>query len=128
MLHLQNVGNDLPLPFASQSKAPLAAFTIFVSSPLRSFPLHRSVKCITQKVGPRQWVNTGAALTTNHLPKKGDLWLTTSLSVPARNVQATLPVFLSTARSLRKLGLIRTLKLSRFCSKTRRCSTWPSIP
>ena len=42
-------------------------FIKFVSSPLRFFPLHRSVKCITQKVGPRQCLNTGAALTTNHL-------------------------------------------------------------
>src|SRR6185312_13332589 len=72
-----NVGT-IPRPRITISTAHL---TIFVSSLLRLFFVASFLKIIyTKRAGRARVFGTDTPLTTNHLPKKGDLWLTPILS------------------------------------------------
>src|ERR1700681_1689028 len=68
--------------------------------------------------GPRQWLHTGAALTKNHLPKKGDSWLPVRLPVPINNVQVTTAFQRSKGRSWNWSKLTRTPRQFSFCLQT----------
>src|SRR5580765_3814055 len=71
-----------------------------------------------KRVGPRQCCNTGAALTTNHLVKKGDSWLTVRLNVPPSHVQG-LPAFpKSGEKPFQRSKLILTPRQSSFSLTT----------
>src|SRR5689334_13838785 len=78
--------------------------------------------------GPRQCTNTGAALTTNHLLEKGEIWLHVSVNATPSNVQGLLVFPKSGERSFQKLRLIQTRKQSSCCSMTAPHSASTSIP